>query len=104
MQILAVAAVLASGGVGIDARTDCPSSQAVAEQLHALTGDVEAAPGERVELWRDGERVYIRLKNAQGVLAERTLPSGNCAELASAVAVVVAAWRTEVGASTPRLQ
>jgi hypothetical protein len=104
MHAFAMAMLLAAG-LNIDARTDCPSDVAVAEEMRALVGDAAAvAPGERLELWREGGQLHVRLGDARGVLAERTLPVGDCAELARAVAVLVGAWRTEVGASMPRLE
>jgi hypothetical protein len=104
MHIVLVAALLASVGLEVDARTDCPSGAAVAAALQALVGNTLAPPGERVELVRDAAGVRLRLLGAQGVLAERTLPAGDCTELANAAAALIAAWRTDVGAATPRLE
>jgi hypothetical protein len=98
-------AALMVAGLGIDARTDCPSADQVARELRELLGDAaSAATGENLEVWRDGEALHVRLGDAHGSLAERTLPGNDCVELARAVAVLVAAWRTDVGASSPRLE
>jgi hypothetical protein len=98
-------AALVVTGPDIDARTDCPSAVEVARELRELVGDAAPAPtGERLELWRDGEALHVRLGDAHGSLAERTLPGSNCVELARAVAVLVAAWRTDVGASSQRIE
>jgi hypothetical protein len=87
-----------------DAGAQCPTGAAVAEEFRAVAGE-NATLRERVEMRQIAAGLRLRLVDANGaVLAERTLPGGDCAELARAAAVVLAAWRTDVEASTPRLQ
>jgi hypothetical protein len=59
---------------------------------------------ERVELRRETD-LRVRLVDQSGkILAERTLPGSDCAELARATAVLIGAWRTEVAAASPKLE
>jgi hypothetical protein len=90
-----------------DGGSQCPTGAAVAEAFTAVAGET-AALRERVELRQIAAGVRLRLLDPNGApLAERTLPGPEkgetCAELARAIAVVLAAWRTEVEAGTPKL-
>ena len=107
MHALALALVIATGGLEIDdGGSDCPNGAAVAEALRGVAGEGSAAQvRERLELRREAGGVHLRLTDSNGAaLAERSLPAGDCAELARTAAVLVAAWRTEVAATAPRLE
>jgi hypothetical protein len=103
VALLGLVALLVAGGVELSAESDCPSAEAVANELRAIAGDAEAT-GERVVIVTDARGVALRLTGRDGtLLAERVLPAGDCAELARAAAVLIAAWRTEVRPTAPRL-
>jgi len=106
MHALALALVVVAAGLEIDdGGADCPSGAAVAEALRGDAADSDAAVRERVELRRQAGALRLRLLDLAGAtLAERSLPGNDCAELARTSAVLLAAWRTEVAASAPRLE
>jgi hypothetical protein len=77
----------------------CPDGGAVAQRLAGLlNGGGEPAAPDLVDLSFDGADLLLRLSRADGTLvAERRIPrSRRCAELADAVAALVAAWEADL--------
>jgi hypothetical protein len=84
----------------------CPDAQAVSLRLAGLLdgGDVpEAAAADVVELSVADADLLLRLSRADGTLVgERRIPrSKRCAELADAVAALVAAWEADLQPAPP---
>jgi len=106
MHALTLALVVVAAGLEIDdGVSDRPSGAAVAEALRGVAADADAAVRERVELRRQDGALHLRLLDLAGAtLAERSLPGNDCGELARTSAVLLAAWRTEVAASAPKLE
>jgi hypothetical protein len=78
----------------------CPAPREVATRLAelvALEGPTIRALG--VHLSRRGDRLDIEIDDPHGVrLVERSVPrTGSCADMARAVALVVASWAGEIG-------
>ncbi len=85
----------------ITGSTGCPTASAVDAQLRALVGDDSDSPS-TARLEPDGAGVHLRLDGPDGhLLAERTLPAGQCDDLAHAAALLIAAWRTEFHLMSP---
>src|SRR5579859_6859376 len=108
MLALTLLALVNAEAVIDDGGSQCPTGAAVAEAFRAVAGE-NASLREKVELRQIAAGIRLRLVDANGAaLAERTLPGATdaegCAELARAAAVVLAAWRTEVEATLPRLE
>jgi hypothetical protein len=85
--------------VEISGEGDCPSPVAVAEQLEPLLAPraSDAPPPEQVKLSRREGRVVVELVAGSGEAAVVREIDGDarCADLARAVAVIVAAWQLE---------
>jgi hypothetical protein len=86
-------------GIEVHATGDCPSSEAVTAEL----GRIATAPGEtterrRAEILESPRGVRVRLHNASpGTGGERAIETiTDCGERATAAAVVIAAWQTEL--------
>ena len=83
--------------VQAEGTTTCPDPALVATRLAGLLPASAAVADQldRAKLWEDGGDLVIRLERADGVvLGTRRLPrTYGCEDLASAVAVSVAAWR-----------
>lgn len=99
MTALLLAWWLAYPGLAIDGDSRCPTPAQVDEQFGQLVVRREGRPGEPTErhhatLTIAEPVVTITLRASDGnLLAERTLEQGaSCAELAQAVAVILAAW------------
>jgi hypothetical protein len=94
--------VVVAGFAIDDGSGDCPSASMVGDALRSLSSE---GPPERVELSRKNDQLRVRLIDPSGAqLAERILTGNDCSELAHTAAVLIAAWRTELGAATPKLQ
>jgi hypothetical protein len=100
MNFAAVLGVLlmGSGPVTVESGA-CPSAQAIERGLAPLLPPLPAAMAPdvaRVSL--RGSALHVALQSPDGVvIAERTLePTGSCADLAQVVAVVIAAWESDV--------
>jgi hypothetical protein len=91
-----------SAAVTVTGSTECPSPAAVAQRLALLLEPAgPGAPQDRVELRNLGERLYVRLYRDDTItLAEKTLDMNECEALAEAVAVMVAAWESELNPSS----
>jgi hypothetical protein len=101
MSALLVLLALAAGGpvIRADATGGCPDAAAVSQRLAGLLNDsTEPAEPDQVDLTMDGTDLLLKLSRADGTLvAERRIPRSNrCAELADAVAALVAAWEADL--------
>jgi len=77
----------------------CPDAAAVSQRLAGLLSSSASPPApDQVDLSLDGADLQLRLSRADGTLvAERRIPRSNrCAELADAVAALVAAWEADL--------
>ena len=85
----------------------CPEGAAGSQRLAGLLNGGQPGPPDLVDLSLAGPDLHLRLSRADGTLvAERLIPRSNrCAELADAVAALVAAWeadlRTEATPAVP---
>lgn len=82
----------------------CPAAEAVSQRLAGLLSTSADPPApDRVDLTVDGSDLHLRLSRADGSLvAERRIPRSNrCAELADAVAALVAAWEADLRPVAP---
>jgi hypothetical protein len=85
--------------LAVEGNTECPTAAEVASELRALLGSTaNTARNERVALSSSDGGLDIELRSAAGErLATRHLPRvASCGDLASAAAVVIASWQTEV--------
>jgi hypothetical protein len=98
-----LAALVAAAEVTVEGNVTCPTPAEVEARLAPL---LAAAPGSsagdgrvQVRLARDGTALHVSLVAADGrLLAFRTLTGTHaCDALAEAAAVIVAAWRSDVG-------
>jgi hypothetical protein len=98
-----LAALVAAAAVTVEGNVTCPTPAEVEARLAPL---LAAAPGSsagdgrvQVRLARDGTALHVSLVAADGrLLAFRTLAGTHaCDALAEAAAVIVAAWRSDVG-------
>jgi hypothetical protein len=92
---------LAAAGPVIHAEgtNGCPDAAAISQRLAGLlSASAEPSEPDRVDLSLDGPDLRLRLSRADGSLvAERRIPrSRRCAELADAVAALVAAWEADL--------
>jgi hypothetical protein len=101
---LAMAALAANHLVDVRSSTDCPSARNIAEGLRPLLSDGPAqgsAPDlatiEVVDSSGPDTHLHLRLVRADGaeVGNRRILVQRDCAEAASTVAAVIAAWETD---------
>jgi hypothetical protein len=77
----------------------CPSAQAIERGLAPLLPPLPAGMAPDVaRVLPQGRSLHVALQSSDGVvIAERTLePTGSCADLAQVVAVVIAAWESDV--------
>lgn len=82
----------------------CPDAAAISQRLSGLLSAAADPPEpDRVDLTVDGGDLRLRLSRADGSLvAERRIPrSTRCAELADAVAALVAAWESDLRPVAP---
>ena len=87
-----------------DGANGCPDGTAVSQRLAGLLNrDAEPGAPDLVDLTVDGSDLRLRLSRADGTLvAERRIPRSNrCAELADAVAALVAAWEADLRPEAP---
>jgi hypothetical protein len=101
MSLLALAAIVA-----IDGETTCPTPMQVSEHLEALLADRSTATvPDRARLAWTGEVLELELDSAAGrTLARREFSrQASCAQLAAAVAVVIATWETTLDGVAPRI-
>jgi len=84
--------------VEVSGASTCPTPAEVEARLRPLLPEAEAVSRHAVRLLREGDVLRIELSDRDGApLANRRLKaSAACAELASAVAVVVATWEVEL--------
>jgi hypothetical protein len=91
--------ILGVPAVSVEGSGDCPSPAAVSVELSAImtVPDVESG-ADRVVVSSTGDEVSVGLFSAGGaVLGERRVSAeGSCEEKARAVAVILAAWLTDV--------
>jgi len=99
MTAVLVALWLAHSAPEVAGDSTCPTAAEVRDRLSTLTdsGGAEAAgapPLHRVSLSSTNQAIHVEWLAADGsLLAERTLDrTGNCSDLAEAVAVVVSTW------------
>src|SRR5262249_49679317 len=86
------------GAVTVEVRGDstCPAPSAVAQQLDVLLDAPRTSSQESVVVdMADSEIVVMLLADGQKQMERRLARRGPCADLAQAVAVVVAAWQVE---------
>jgi hypothetical protein len=103
--IVVLAAASIAAAVSVEGSVSCPTPAEVEARLAPLLASApeEAGAGGggdlRVRLHREGGALHVSLAAADGrLLAFRTLEGTHaCDALAEAVAVIVAAWRGEVG-------
>jgi hypothetical protein len=101
---LAVALALAPGGIAIVGDATCPTPAEVAAQVAALGPATDAtapdgdAPTAKAIVARTERTLRLELVGPNSnALATRELPAeGSCEDLASAAAIVVAAWRADL--------
>jgi hypothetical protein len=104
---LVLLSLLAEGPVAPQIRADaggCPDAAAVSQRLAGLLNSGgESAEPDLVDLTVSGPDLHLRLSRADGTLvAERRIPRSNrCAELADAVAALVAAWESDLRPEAP---
>src|SRR5215212_5292073 len=99
--VLGPIAHLIVAAVSVHGATTCPTPAAVDARLRPLLPSSSAASGnDDVRLEREGPALHIALYSADGRLAARRTIEGphSCEALAEAAAVIVAAWKTDVGA------
>jgi hypothetical protein len=84
-----------AGGVQVDSNSACPAAADVQSQLAALLPI--ASNSDRASVIREAEVVRLVLARGDGsVTVTRELAAtGSCAELATAVAVMIAAWQAQ---------
>jgi hypothetical protein len=85
--------------VVVDGRTTCPSPDAVKRELEELMPpDGEPREPDLAELSREGADLHLELRRGDGSwVAVRDIAGGRgCDDLATAVAVVIAAWEAEL--------
>jgi hypothetical protein len=86
--------------IGISGDEACPTAREVTARLSELVPpDSPVMKSLNVHLFRRGDRLEIEISDLKGVeLIDRSVPHrGSCAELARAVALVVASWAGEIG-------
>jgi hypothetical protein len=91
--------ILGVPAVSVEGSGDCPSPAAVSAELSAIMSVPEVESGaDRVVVSSTGDEVSVGLFSAGGaVLGERRVSAeGTCEEKARAVAVILAAWLTDV--------
>ncbi|MBI5546119.1 MAG: hypothetical protein HY901_19685 [Deltaproteobacteria bacterium] len=94
---LALLTFLALAAVDVGSDTACPAADGVAARLSVLLPAGEAGPTHRAALSAIEGGIEVELRDDQGrLLAQRTLRSASCAELADACAAVLAAWEAEL--------
>jgi hypothetical protein len=96
--------VLRLAGAALDFRDEvsCPVTAAVIERLHHMAPEATEADYV-VHLRRSGSELLLQLDDRAGSpLASRQLPAdADCAELADAVAVTLAAWEAQFSREAP---
>lgn len=102
MTLALLALWLAHPMLAIEGNSMCPTPAQVDEQLSSLAarqedGKAEPAARHRAYIWTDPRFVVVELLGPDGgLVAERKLDrSASCAELAQAVAVILAAWEAK---------
>jgi len=96
--------LLAGPVIRADDTEGCPAAAAISQRLAGLLSTSADPPQpDRVDLTVDGSDLRLRLSRADGSLvAERRIPRSNrCAELADAVAALVAAWEADLRPVAP---
>src|SRR5688572_21015827 len=99
MTVALLLSLLAGPVIRADDTGGCPDAAAVSQRLAGLLSTTADPPEpDRVDLTADGPDLHLRLSRADGTLvAERRIPRSNrCAELADAVAALVAAWEADL--------
>jgi hypothetical protein len=100
-----VATVLAASSVDVRSATNCPSTEAIVEQLlpllPAAAGGAEGQDVAEIEVGavETGGAVELHLRlvrpDASAVGDRRLLMQGTCQDMAEAIATVIAAWETQ---------
>lgn len=99
---------LLAAAVEVEGSTSCPSAAQVSERLGSLLPPrPTGAESGRARLWSQGDEVVVQLDAADGsVVGTRRFPQTYaCEDLASAIAVSLAAWASDVHpAFAPQLE
>ena len=100
--VIAAVAGLLAAGITVEGTTTCPTAAEVESRLGPLVQGGAGPDGDSqsVRLHREGQALHISLVRADGhLLAWRSVDgSHGCDALAEAAAVIVAAWKSDVGA------
>jgi len=93
--------LLVLGSLQVQVSATCPTADQIHRSLRALVSD--SSSDDRVEVSDGPDGLEIRFKSSLGhPLAARFLAKeGSCSDLASAVAVIVSAWMTDLGRGVP---
>jgi len=95
--------LLAAGQVDVRSNTDCPSSSAIGERLGPLLPGMsgrDVADVQLLGIQPDGTTdLYVSLSDPGGVLigGRQVSLRGSCAQMAEAVAAILAAWKSNPG-------
>ncbi len=93
--------LLVLGSLQVQVSATCPTAEQIHRSLSALVS--EGSSDDRVEVSDGPDGLEIRFKSSMGhPLAARFLAKrGSCSDLASAVAVIVSTWMTDLGRGVP---
>ena len=107
MSGVAVRLLLWAATVQVEGSSSCPRPELVATRLaELLPADAGGGPPDRARIWEEGDAIAVELESPDGTsLGARRFPrTYACEDLASALALSLAGWESDVHPEfTPRL-